>query len=162
MVSDLVQRRAELRESGLNPCSNGIWSLTEGSTRGRSRRPGLNPCSNGIWSLTMGSYSPHCGGFFVLILVLMEYGLWPYSLADRRREEEVLILVLMEYGLWRLAVLHFDGWGPCLNPCSNGIWSLTVKFFNFINCGYVLILVLMEYGLWPKDFLGEHCAPLSS
>ena len=37
---------------GLNPCSNGIWSLT---TKDDDKGVGglrLNPCSNGIWSLT--------------------------------------------------------------------------------------------------------------
>ena len=37
---------------GLNPCSNGIWSLTSAGASCRCRFLGLNPCSNGIWSLT--------------------------------------------------------------------------------------------------------------
>ena len=36
----------------------------------------------------------------VLILVLMEYGLWPRSRGGQGRRDRVLILVLMEYGLW--------------------------------------------------------------
>ena len=34
-----------------------------------------------------------------------------------------------------------------LNPCSNGIWSLTRPWIKSVECAYVLILVLMEYGL---------------
>ena len=35
-----------------------------------------------------------------------------------------------------------------LNPCSNGIWSLTLLLVECAGRGdYVLILVLMEYGL---------------
>ena len=45
------------------------------------------------------------GGCFcaraVLILVLMEYGLWPMVERTYIVRDMVLILVLMEYGLWR-------------------------------------------------------------
>ena len=34
-----------------------------------------------------------------------------------------------------------------LNPCSNGIWSLTGAVIVLIPSYLVLILVLMEYGL---------------
>ena len=37
----------------LNPCSNGIWSLTHIETKRAVRFDSLNPCSNGIWSLTL-------------------------------------------------------------------------------------------------------------
>ena len=60
----------------------------------------------------------------VLILVLMEYGLWPKILMNLWDDWWVLILVLMEYGLWRT----ISG-GQAAPP-------------------RVLILVLMEYGLW--------------
>ena len=36
----------------------------------------------------------------VLILVLMEYGLWLFVFRWRMLSGNVLILVLMEYGLW--------------------------------------------------------------
>ena len=40
----------------------------------------------------------------VLILVLMEYGLWLKSLETLENDERlVLILVLMEYGLWQIS-----------------------------------------------------------
>ena len=34
-----------------------------------------------------------------------------------------------------------------LNPCCNGIWSLTVIEYKDGYSGVVLILVVMEYGL---------------
>ena len=40
--------------------------------------------------------------------------------------------------------MNFD-WG--LNPCSNGIWSLTSQSESDTLMDSVLILVLMEYGL---------------
>ena len=37
----------------------------------------------------------------VLILVLMEYGLWlAKETSEKKDTQQVLILVLMEYGLW--------------------------------------------------------------
>ena len=75
MVSDGRRRR---RQGGhgnsLNPCSNGIWSLTLHLADMWRRPIGLNPCSNGIWSLTQ-KMVPDCPPRAVLILVLMEYGL---------------------------------------------------------------------------------------
>ena len=67
----------------------------------------------------------------VLILVLMEYGLWPEPKdAKGMRELAVLILVLMEYGLW-LNINEFNHVVVTgLNPCSNGIWSLTRRSYN--------------------------------
>jgi len=43
---------------------------------------------------------------------------------------------------------NYIGTGICLNPCSNGIWSLTYhhQYHQEIHLT-VLILVLMEYGL---------------
>ena len=53
MVSDMLLHELLVHVAGLNPCSNGIWSLTqEPCFRSRSQAPCLNPCSNGIWSLT--------------------------------------------------------------------------------------------------------------
>ena len=64
---------------------------------------------------------------------------------------DVLILVLMEYGLWHFYSLYLWWWYGCLNPCSNGIWSLTLWKGHFSEVSKdVLILVLMEYGLWHK------------
>ena len=52
MVSD-ARAVVKIRHPfGLNPCSNGIWSLTKQSGTDRDEAVRLNPCSNGIWSLT--------------------------------------------------------------------------------------------------------------
>ena len=61
--------------AGLNPCSNGIWSLTECNTAIGCKESCLNPCSNGIWSLTALQRYFRPRVYEVLILVLMEYGL---------------------------------------------------------------------------------------
>ena len=148
MVSDGGVRQWRLFLPRLNPCSNGIWSLTVHSSAARTEPSCLNPCSNGIWSLTTerpsvvssaavlilvlmeyGLWRPLRGLSMaawdtVLILVLMEYGLWPRPDKLRTRCWTVLILVLMEYGLWRRAPVSARALKR-LNPCSNGIWSLT-------------------------------------
>ncbi len=59
----------------LNPCSNGICSLTAAKKAEAAETTRLNPCSNGICSLTRSPMSPQNGGYEVLILVLMEYAL---------------------------------------------------------------------------------------
>ena len=66
--------RACVRAYGLNPCSNGIWSLTLAGQPAGNGQNRLNPCSNGIWSLTINA-ALVAAGIDVLILVLMEYGL---------------------------------------------------------------------------------------
>ena len=121
-----MQQKAATR-AGLNPCSNGICSLTLPLTAVVTTRPGLNPCSNGICSLTweciliIRSVHP-----MVLILVLMEYALWQALQRWRCGGWNVLILVLMEYALWHgTRYRHVYHWCR-LNPCSNGICSLTI------------------------------------
>ena len=84
----------------LNPCSNGIWSLTKLCRSYIPLLSRLNPCSNGIWSLTLPSWDRGWRSSNVLILVLMEYGLWLTWGFHRAEPYCVLILVLMEYGLW--------------------------------------------------------------
>ena len=111
--------------ASLNPCSNGIWSLTKMFLDLSVSSWRLNPCSNGIWSLTK-TYLAECFGKAVLILVLMEYGLW------RRRSEFIAAarsgLNPCSNGIWSLTKMFLDlsvsSWR--LNPCSNGIWSLTL------------------------------------
>ena len=122
--------------AGLNPCSNGIWSLTSLRTFNWPSSFGLNPCSNGIWSLTEAVRIPQ-GRRWVLILVLMEYGLWQEELDRWQRVWAVLILVLMEYGLWRGKQRAAVMWMLRLNPCSNGIWSLTKQSSFFIGVNSV-------------------------
>ena len=133
----------------------------------------LNPCSIGIWSLTRGWPWGDEGSKEVLILVLMEYGLWP------RREPTASWAAGLNpcsNGIWSLTLMYGSrrsskrrSLNPCsngiwsltggmgkgvpavgLNPCSNGIWSLTQSWAESLRAQLVLILVLMEYGLWPS------------
>ena len=64
----------ELISNCLNPCFNGIWSATTQSDVQKQLDSSLNPCFNGIWSATVITTTEKVDGF-VLILVLMEYGL---------------------------------------------------------------------------------------
>ena len=112
---------------GLNPCSNGIWSLTICGKTIRQAKESLNPCSNGIWSLTARNRPPPCERHVrVLILVLMEYGLWPGN--GRRWLNGRLSLNPCSNGIWSLTLSRWVNLQRpyCLNPCSNGIWSLTI------------------------------------
>ena len=59
---------------GLNPCSNGICSLTHLLAWTAHSPKSLNPCSNGICSLTKINGTDRVD-YMVLILVLMEYAL---------------------------------------------------------------------------------------
>ena len=103
MEDGLWLRRSQRsrRSSGsLNPCCNGRWSLTLfGKTFKVITEKRLNHCCNGRWSLT---------------------GQWYY----RKKCQCVLILVVMEDGLWP-TTRRTTRTGMCLNPCCNGRWSLT-------------------------------------
>ena len=61
--------------ASLNPCSNGICSLTALLLNFHPVKGRLNPCSNGICSLTVSSQLWTGKRDCVLILVLMEYAL---------------------------------------------------------------------------------------
>ena len=165
-------------------------------------KDGLNPYSNGIYSMSLRDHNsvgrvPH-----VLILILMEYTLWvnainaenaknaslnPYSngiysmssaarvITSARKSLNpysngiysmrswrkclittglVLILILMEYTLWESLVLLMKMNAISLNPYSNGIYSMrkgdTDDMQAFLN---VLILILMEYTLWEYEYI---------
>ena len=135
--------------TGLNPCSNGIWSLTYAWTKNsviRWRVLILVLMEYGLWHGSDGAQPLHAQ---VLILVLMEYGLWRWSLLCIVSLVLVLILVLMEYGLWH-EMIAYQSYIKSLNPCSNGIWSLTIHLNKLQDSAQVLILVLMEYCLWRR------------
>ena len=60
----------------------------------------------------------------------------------------VLILVVMEYTQWVLQTISFKISCSCLNPCCNGIYSMS-RIETFDQVDYlVLILVVMEYTQW--------------
>ena len=90
---------------------------------------GLNPCLNGRWSLTCNTARDYKMGAKVLILVLVEDGLWFFRLnvqsVDRLR---VLILVLVEDGLWCLCLSLLFTQLKRLNPCFSGRWSLIAPY----------------------------------
>ena len=138
-------------------------------------RARLNPCSNGLTPYSVTGY-----GAWVLILVLMEYGLWHdssclvsnglslnpcsngiWSLTEDRCKMKVtllsvLILVLMEYGLWPDAtfVAFRD---PSLNPCSNGIWSLTLSS-SWVSMTWWMGLNPCSNGIWSLTKDDQCCA----
>ena len=68
--------RLRTEPTGLNPCFNGWYSLTEtkGSWAGK-RSECLNPCFNGWYSLTRALFADGPDPW-VLILVLMDDTLW--------------------------------------------------------------------------------------
>ena len=74
MVCEFVKDRYNPVYYGLNPCFNGIWSASDDGLNDSLFEGSLNPCFNGIWSASeLEIVDEHYS--FVLILVLMEYGL---------------------------------------------------------------------------------------
>ena len=98
---------------------------------------GLNPCSNGRYSLSKAG-AKSVKNLKVLILVLMEDTLWDFSVTGYIcKDAEVLILVLMEDTLWVETLVDRLRKGS-LNPCSNGRYSLShylpdMKFIPSLN-----------------------------
>ena len=108
----------------------------------------LNPCCNGIWSLTTIAEKATVLKPGVLILVVMEYDSWQF-LPKWKLSFFVLILVVMEYGLWHNVwqprIQEFSSLNPC---CKWNMVSDSVTNDSYNGLQYlVLILVVMEYGL---------------
>jgi len=88
--------------------------------------------------------------FRVLILVLVEVGLWCILLNSCLKEyEDVLILVLVEVGLWCILL------NSCLKEYEDVLIHVLVEVGLWFWCNNtksrvykVLILVLVEVGLW--------------
>ena len=115
---------------------------------------GLNPCCNGIYSMSNQSYREHWDEQEVLILVVMEYTQWVISqLRDDEAASFVLILVVMEYTQWVVNLLKVWPWRMCLNPCCNGIYSMSSGNHLTRLVIIVLILVVMEYTQWGFVYL---------
>ena len=92
------------------------YALWVGKEQGRNARIifSLNPYSNGICSLRWWGYRP----------------LW-------LQEDYVLILILMEYALWDIKeVIAAAKAAGSLNPYSNGICSLRLKFIKHLLSAY--------------------------
>ena len=129
-VSSSAQKEGMLLR--LNPCSNGICSLTDRERCSQDQKRSLNPCSNGICSLTNTQTTWSIRTSRVLILVLMEYALWRLRQLLSSQSDVVLILVLMEYALWHFHNGSFKHIIHSLNPCSNGICSLTKPRTSYV------------------------------
>ena len=83
----------------LNPCCNGIYSMSYYGKETSYWAVSLNPCCNGIYSMSAIIYT--IGSIYgVLILVVMEYTQWDISMNNRKTLVAVLILVVMEYTQW--------------------------------------------------------------
>ena len=117
--------------------------------RKRSCRRCLNPCCNGIYSMRAASLLS-AGQSFVLILVVMEYTQWGIKKSQRFSKKEVLILVVMEYTQW-VAEGERNLVFICLNPCCNGIYSMSAITTLTLLSLLVLILVVMEYTQWEGN-----------
>ena len=86
----------------LNPYSIGIWSATKAEKHVDKIQVSLNPYSIGIWSATYMRKAKEVHLYWVLILILLEYGLRRDLLDDDDQPLLVLILILLEYGLRRI------------------------------------------------------------
>ena len=85
----------------------------------------------------------------VLILVVMEDGLWLCFKTAKRMEHSVLILVVMEDGLWLAAIRDQSCIGDLvliLVVMEDGLWHCIYAIIERISS--VLILVVMEDGRW--------------
>ena len=90
----------------LNPCCRGIWSRTAVSPNGSTvEYDSLNPCCRGIWSRTDAPATGETCVWFVLILVVVEYGLGLLVKVRQFVYNHVLILVVVEYGLGLWGIL---------------------------------------------------------
>ena len=83
----------------LNPCCNGIYSMSSAFSQTKDWSKCLNPCCNGIYS--MSNVVPQENYVrVVLILVVMEYTQWVLTKRVKAKLSLVLILVVMEYTQW--------------------------------------------------------------
>ena len=110
----------------LNPCFSGIWSVS-GELNGmvKIQRPGLNPCFSGIWSVRRRQIDTATR--WQMRLNPCFSGIWSVSRRwwpGTSRLYTVLILVLVEYGLWGISRITVDIPTAGLNPCFSGIWSV--------------------------------------
>ena len=126
MLSDLIKVSGAISAKlCLNPCSNGICSLTKKLLWIQHLLRSLNPCSNGICSLTIRSWSKTQTNTSLNPCSNGICSLTDFLTGLQRQFPRVLILVLMEYALWQFVLNGLGDRQTSLNPCSNGICSLT-------------------------------------
>ena len=77
----------------------------------------------------------------------MEYTQWVLGKMLFDMGKGVLILVVMEYTQWVFILGTTESLNG-LNPCCNGIYSMSWKFWIMEHMSPVLILVVMEYTQW--------------
>ena len=81
----------------------GLFHLTISTKKEGS----LNPCCSGIWSRTAVRKHRRSYRQYVLILVVVEYGLGLIKAYDAyNKATEVLILVVVEYGLGQHSTIN--------------------------------------------------------
>ena len=114
----------------------------------------LNPCCNGIYSMRK-VVQRYRYGTWVLILVVMEYTQWGARTEFKICSYNVLILVVMEYTQWESRWRNICWRWKSLNPCCNGIYSMSRVIAMIPTLCVVLILVVMEYTQWVRGFVAQ-------
>ena len=120
----------------LNPYCDGSRSLTHRNYSNYMFCPAsLNPYCDGSRSLTQATSRGTTMHDNVLILIVMEVGLWPHhSSTVPTHLMKVLILIVMEVGLWlQQTVEPFLTRASGLNPYCDGSRSLTqhIEFVDY-------------------------------
>ena len=101
----------------------------------------------GLWLL-----SPIIDGLTVpkvLILIVMDMGLWPLNKGGLGEVKSVLILIVMDMGLWQPSqvVTYVEVEKVLiLIVMDMGLWL--VCYMCKVQRGKVLILIVMDMGLW--------------
>ena len=94
----------------------------------RESSTSLNPSFSGIWPVALARNRVGTQKHGVLILLLVEYGLWPgWRIFGVQAVLIVLILLLVEYGLWHIRKIRSVFINRCLNPSFSGIWPVAAK-----------------------------------
>ena len=112
---------------GLNPCCNGIYSMSTAVCIEHYESTGLNPCCNGIYSMSTGQKCLQANGWTVLILVVMEYTQWVVAEYKQARVFKRLNPCCNGIYSMRLQTEIYPWKQRSLNPCCNGIYSMRGK-----------------------------------
>ena len=130
MVSYLLTTVLCLPHRCLNPYCSGRWSRTLVCKRYMTTcQRSLNPYCSGRWSRTDYKFTKLSYLCKVLILIVVEDGLVPYTHCCKDVSSSVLILIVVEDGLVRTSFVLSDLY-KCLNPYCSGRWSRT----NGVHC----------------------------
>ena len=133
----------------LKPCFNGRWSLTlRSSSNWSGNMKSLNPCFNGRWSLTLEELDVQREMLAVLILVLMEDGLWHFL--NDGKVQLCRRLNPCFNGRWALTGTDTSQWSILLslNPCFNGRWSRDPAGANANSAMLIPRILLITRRIW--------------